>query len=46
MIILVIISSLYFIRDEEVEKLRPIRNNLCDLFGVSRPVMKKVSKYA
>ncbi|XP_076451234.1 tubulin-specific chaperone D-like [Babylonia areolata] len=27
--------------DEDVEQLRPVRNNLCDLFGISRPVVKK-----
>ncbi|KAK7112957.1 hypothetical protein V1264_012329 [Littorina saxatilis] len=27
--------------DEDVEQLRPIRNNLCDLFGIGQPVVIK-----
>nr|XP_022315849.1 tubulin-specific chaperone D-like [Crassostrea virginica] len=28
----------------ELDNIRPVRNNLCDLMGVPRPVLKKVAK--
>ena len=35
----------YFRRDDAVEKVRPIRNQLCDLFDVPKPVMTKVKYF-
>lgn len=32
-------------RDEQLEQLRPVRDRLCDLFGVPRPVLKKVGNH-
>lgn len=38
-------SLVYIYRDDELEldNIRPVRNNLCDLMGVPRPVLKKVN---
>ena len=33
----------FFHRDQPVEEVKPIRNKLCDLFGVKPPVPAKVS---
>lgn len=37
------VACVFSCRDEDVEQLRPIRNNLCDLFGIGQPVVIKVS---
>lgn len=38
-------SLVYIYRDDELEldNIRPVRNNLCDLMRVPRPVLKKVN---
>ncbi|XP_077980737.1 tubulin-specific chaperone D-like [Glandiceps talaboti] len=40
--VLIILSETQW--DEAVKDVRPIRNNLCDLMGISRPVMKAGAK--
>lgn len=37
---MIIISDILWFRDEPVEKVRPLRNDLCDLLGISKPVVK------
>ena len=32
-------------RDETIDKVRPVRNELCDLLGIPRPVIIKVCSY-
>ena len=29
-----------FFRDKKIDEIRPIRNKLCDLLGLARPVTK------
>ena len=34
------LAALYCCRDEDVGVVRPIRNQLCDLMNIARPVLK------